>query len=265
MSSPEHDAVGLPPHDREYGALATLGIAVPQANPVVEPEIRAFMPDGVNVIATRLQGSRSDSRERLVGYLNNLEATLDAFDTAEIDAVGYACTGSSYIVGAAADAEVMRRMEDRFGYPIVSAAVAIQSALEYLGIEHIAVFAPYPHWLTEMGVEYWRDAGFDVVDYAAAPLDPHDTRSIYRIKSSIVLDNVSKLALERADALLITGTGMPTIRAIGNVAEHIGKPVLSSNLCLAWALHCVAGIEQALPAASKTEPLYGGWTGRLRA
>jgi maleate isomerase len=252
-------------HDREYGALAQIGIAVPQANPIVEPEIQALMPDGVNVLATRLQGSRTDSKDRLVGYLHTLETTLSGFDTADLDAVGYACTGSTYIVGATEDAETMKRMEDRFGYPVVSAAAAIKSALVELGVTRIGVFAPYPHWLADMSIAFWRAEGFDVVAHAAAPIDPHDTRSVYKIRSATVLDNVRRLELDRAEALILTGTGMPTLKAIGVVAEALGKPVLSSNLCLAWALHRAAGIADAMPPATATEPLFSGWTSRLRA
>ncbi len=252
-------------HDREYGAAATIGIAVPQANPIVEPEMQALMPDRVNVIATRLQGSRTDSRDRLVGYLHTLETTLSAFDTAELDAVGYACTGSTYIVGQAEDARVMAEMEDRFGYPLVSAAAAIKAALVHLGVTRIAVFAPYPQWLADLSIEFWKAEGFDVVAHAAAPLDPSDTRSVYKVRSAAVLDNVGRLALDRAEALILTGTGMPTLKAIGPVAEKLGRPVLSSNLCLAWALQRAAGIGDAMPPPTATEPLFGGWTGRLRA
>ena len=38
--------------DREYGARALMGVAAPQANPIVEPEFNALMPHGVSVIAT---------------------------------------------------------------------------------------------------------------------------------------------------------------------------------------------------------------------
>jgi maleate isomerase len=252
-------------HEREYGALATIGIAVPQANPIVEPEMHALMPDGVNVLTARLQGSRTDSKDRLVGYLRTLETTLGSFDTAELDAVGYACTGSSYIVGAAEDAQTMQRMQQVFGYPVISAAAAIKSALQSLGVMRIGVFAPYPHWLADLSIDYWKAEGFDVVAHAAAPVDPSDTRSVYRIRSQSVLDNVRQLPLDRAEALILTGTGMPTIRAIGEVAHALGKPVLSSNLCLAWALQHAAGIAHAMPPPTTLEPLYGGWAGRLRA
>ena len=88
---------------REYGHAGTVGITVPQANTTVEAEFRALALPGVNIVTARLQGSRSDSRTRLLDYFHGLDATLDTFDTAPLGAVGFACTGSSYLLGVAQD------------------------------------------------------------------------------------------------------------------------------------------------------------------
>jgi maleate cis-trans isomerase len=44
--------------------------------------------------------------------------------------------------------------------------------------------------------------------------------------------------------VLLSGTGMPTLRTIAGV--NPGIPVLSSNLCLAWAMTAAAGGDGAL-------------------
>ena len=247
--------------DREYGGIASIGVTVPQANPVVEPEFQALAPAGVSLLASRLQGSRTDSKNRLVGYLENFEETLQAYDTATLDAVAFACTGVSYIVGQDYCESELRRLSDRFGYPILSAASAIEQALHHIGASRIAVFAPYPEWLSDLGFAYWRTRGFDVVASAYAPLDPSDTRSVYKIRSRDIPARIAELDLGDADALLMSGTGMPTLRAIPALCKSLGKPVLSSNLCLAWATLRICGAD--LPAPTSGEPLFGGWTQRL--
>jgi len=249
-------------HHRDYGSAACIGVAVPQANPTVEPEFQALAADGVSILTTRLQGSRTDSRNRLVGYLDSLQHTLEAYDTAPLDAVAFACTGVSYIVGDEHCEGALERLSGKFGYPIISAAGAIRLALKHLGIRKIAVFAPYPEWLSKLSYDYWAKAGFEVVAAACAPMDPSDTRSVYKIRSGDIEANLGVLDLATAEALILTGTGMPTLKAIPGLSERLGLPVLSSNLCLAWAAMTRCGV--ALSPGNMTEPLFSGWSQRLR-
>jgi len=248
-------------HDREYGSAACIGVAVPQANPVVEPEFHALAPRGVSVLTTRLQGSRTNSKDRLIGYLDTFNQALEAYDTAPLDAVAFACTGISYIVGQDHCEGELERLSKHFGYPIISAAAAIQQALNHLGAKRIAVFAPYPDWLSDLSFSYWRSVGFDVVASAYAPLDPSDTRSVYKNRSRDIPANISRLDLSKADVLVMTGTGMPTLRAIPLLCKEIGKPVISSNLCLSWAVLKACGV--GLPSSTLQEPLYSGWLQKL--
>ena len=130
--------------DREYGSLATIGITVPQANTTVEPEMTALMPDGVSMLIGRLQGCRENSRNRLLEYLDNFGETLSDFDTAPLDAVGYACTATSYLIGAEQEERRIGEFSAKAGFPIVTAAQAIRAALQHLGAQKMALFAPYP-------------------------------------------------------------------------------------------------------------------------
>ena len=103
----------------------------------------------------------------------------------------------------------------------------------------MALLSPYPKWLSEAGQQYWRDAGFTLVSVAGLPADLLDTRGIYRLTTERVLEVCNTLDTKDADAVLMSGTGMPTLRAMQQL--DIGIPLLSSNLCLAWALDKAAG------------------------
>jgi maleate isomerase len=248
--------------EREYSASALLAIAVPQANPVVEPEFGALAPDGVGVIATRLQGSRTDSGNRLVQYLDNLGTSIEAFDTARPDVLGFACTGTSYLIGPHEERKRIDAYEQRFGFPIVTSSQAILSACQWLGVKRIALLAPYPAFLVDASLQYWTACGLDVVSFARKEMDPTDTRAVYRIRAPMVLEAAAALNVDNADAVLLSGTGMPTLRVMSQLAQRTGRPVLSSNLCLAWAMLKLAGVEP--PAARKElgEALLGGWVER---
>ena len=253
----------IPRAEREYSARALLAVAVPQANPVVEPEFSALMPAGVGVIATRLQGSRTDSGNRLVQYLDNLGGSIEAFDTAKPDALGYACTGTSYLIGADEERRRVAEYTQRFGFPIITSAAAILAACKYLGLSRLALLAPYPQWIVDASLDYWRQSGLTVVSWARTEMDATDTRAVYKIRAPMVHEAADRLDTRDVDAILISGTGMPSLRVMPSLALRTGKPVLSSNLCLAWALLRETGVACEPPRADLGETLIGDWA--LRA
>lgn len=251
--------------EREYSAEALFGVAVPQANPIVEPEFSVLMPAHVGVIATRLQGSRTDSRDRLVQYLDHLDKSLEQFDTAQPDALGYACTGTSYLVARADEQRRIAELSNRFGYEIITAADSIMLAMEALGVRTVAILAPYPKWMADASHQYWESRGLKVSASERTVLNTEDTRNIYRIRTSMVMAAAAKLDVSQADAVLITGTGMPSLRAVTELARNTGKPVLSSNICLAWALLRATGVKIPEPRVDLGEVLMGGWADRVAA
>jgi maleate isomerase len=203
----------------EYGAQVTLGVAVPQANPTVEPEFWTLVPDDVNVLATRLSGSRTDSHKRLTDYLDNLQVSLDAYDNAKLDAVGFANTGTSYLIGADEEARRIDAFSAAAGYPIVTAARAIRDALRSLGASRIALFAPYPDWLVAAGQAYWKAAGLKITDTATVSKDTSDTRNVYGVGFSDIIKSTDQLKVDDADVIVMTGTG----RAVG-ASQHEEGP-----------------------------------------
>jgi len=246
---------------REYGRRAAIGLAVPQSNPVVEAEFAAMLPSGTQSLVARLQGSRSDSRSRLTDYFRTLDRTLETFDIVEVDVLAYACTASSYLIPREEEAKELATLEARFGYQILTATEAIMRALDHLGIKRIALYAPYPDWLAVPSRDYWQARGIEVAAFVSAPIDPSDTRSVYGMRSVELLEGLAKFDWNGADALLMTGTGMPTLRAISEVAAETDRPVLSSNLCLAWA--SLRAADVALPPPTSSEPLFSGWNAYL--
>ncbi len=246
-------------YPREYGRAGLFGVLTPQGNPTAETELRILLPPACAVLAARLTSSKPALGERLIDYRERLGEFVDRFDEIALDAVGFACTGSSY--GAEVDDE-RRRLESigaRKGYPILTAAAAVEAALIELGVTAIALISPYPAWLTEAGRKHWERQGLRVTATLQLPLAPTGAHRIYALTTSAVLDTAASFDTRGADAILLTGTGMPSLRAILALEPVRRVPVLSSNLCLAWALAKITGE----PGPGPESHLYGGWAARL--
>jgi maleate isomerase len=248
--------------DREYARHALLGIAPPQTNPVVEAEMSALLPDGVGMLVTRLTGKADNARTRFYEYIDNLETSLKAYGKAKIDAFGFSFTATAYLEDVRQD-ERLAAMSEKMGYPIIASAQAIERALQRLGAERLALFSPYPDWLTELSSAYWTKKGYEVVSVASMPDDTSDTVNIYGLRTEGMLEASKALDTERADVIVVTGSGMATLPAVAPLTERTGKPFLCSNICLAWALLDELGLAHLAPPTHPGEVLIGGWTPRL--
>lgn len=243
----------------EYASRGLLGVGTPQANPTVEAELLALRPSGVGLVSTRLVCLDEQPKTRLLAYLTELETTLQRYDSLRLDAFGFACTGSTYLYGYAAERELVARLEERFSFPIITAAAAIEARLKQLGADNLALIAPYPDWLFNPGIEYWRGRGFNVRVSGQARLPGSDLHQIYELGSHQALAVLRGLDLTGVDAVLFSGTGMPSLRAILAATADTGLPALSSNLCLAASLFDTIGLDGAAATATTS------WAERLES
>jgi maleate isomerase len=241
MSQPQPSA--------DYGPRARVGVATPQANPTVEPEMHAMIPDPVGVYATRLTHGAPRVEDRLHHYITHLPEAIRSFGPMRLAAFGVGCTGSSYIAGQAREDALTEAAQRECAVPVITAAQAIREALATLGARRIALVSPYPEGLAEAGYRYWAQSGIAVT--ARLRVDPaiEDTHRIYELTSADALAGLRALlqdpAARRADCVVASGTGMPTLRALRTLRDECALPVLSSNLCLAWALTRRAAPELA--------------------
>ena len=208
-----------------------IGVATPQANPTVEIELRALLERSAIPLATRLTSAGETPSERLVAYLEQIDSAIRSFDTLEMGAFVFACTGSSYLVGAERETALTRAAEEEFGLPVITATTAIAEELAIREATRVAILAPYPEALIDASVRYWSEAGLDVRTCQRIDIGD-DTRAIYSLTDDEVDAAIERFEPGDVDVMLLSGTGMPTIAAL--VSHH--SAMISSNLCLAAAV-----------------------------
>jgi maleate isomerase len=217
-----------------YAPMGLIGVLTPQANTTVEPEFAILCPSGYATITARLTSTAPQMVARLSEYFETVESQIARFSNAPIDAYAFACTGSSYLVGGEAQGAMCAEVEARTGRPFIAAAGAVREALTTLDAQRIGLISPYPPELDRASNAYWTSCGFDVAETISITAGSSAPHPIYGIPEERALGAVREMEGRRVEAIVLLGTGMPTLGAIRAAAELDGPPVLSSMLALAW-------------------------------
>ncbi|MBP0462800.1 aspartate/glutamate racemase family protein [Roseomonas sp. PWR1] len=218
----------------EYAPDGLLGVLTPQANTTVEPEFAILLPPRVTMLAARLTSPKPTIAARLVDYVEGLDAAVAQFANAPLGAIAFACTGASYLVGRDAEDAAVARLEARSGIPFVTAARAVCDAFTALGASRIGLVSPYPADLTEASVAYWSSRGLTVGRVVAAAPPGDSFHPIYAMSAGSAAEALAGMRGAGVDAVVMLGTGMPTLKPILDCPAVDGAPVISCMTALAW-------------------------------
>lgn len=248
----------------EYAPLGFVGLLTPQANTVAESELAILLPPGAGLLTGRLTSPRATIEERLLDYFESLEATSRQFAGVPLRALGFACTGSSYLAGRDREDEMLRRLSEGIGCPVISSARAVIDALQVLDARRVALVSPYPDALTRASVGYWQSRELVVQTVAAVENDAAgDAHPVYSLGSDAALRALDTLQ-GRFDAVVLLGTGLPTLRAILSRPRIGQAPVVSCTFALAW--RCFHALRGSAPSAASLLDWIAGdaWRDRYR-
>ncbi|MBI1737471.1 MAG: hypothetical protein HYR51_20045, partial [Candidatus Rokubacteria bacterium] len=128
------------------------------------------------------------------------------------------------------------------GAKAVTAAGAVFAGLQQLGVRKLALATPYPASISALGKTYWEAAGFTIV--AHHRLD--DVINIYEETEDRAAQLARAANVPAAEAVLISGTGLPTVGVLDALERELGKPVITSNQASMWRALRLAGLREPI-------------------
>jgi maleate isomerase len=235
-----------------FGYRARIGFLVPPGAPTVEPEMYRHAPEGVSVHFTRMvaggtPGSHQGQDERNLSQIAHLEQNVELIAMVKPDVIVMAHTASSYTLGRQGEAELIARMQHKTGKPFITAFGSVMAALSHLGVSRVALCTPYSAESTAKGRAYLEAHGFEVVSVAnlegISNIYDQTAEGAYRLARSV--------DVPAAQAVFLSGVGMPTLSVLQALESDLGKPVISSAAAMLWNALRTAGVREGVPGCGQ--------------
>ncbi|MER7467880.1 aspartate/glutamate racemase family protein [Streptomyces sp. NPDC097981] len=226
--------------DRKVSAARTggghprrVGVLLPWANVAIEEELPLLAPDGVVFHYARLvPASRTTAIDHR--FWDGLRAAAtDAADSLRhipLDALLLGCTSAGFI-------------ESTTPVPAgtVTAFDALMAELDRIGAHRIVLATPYPDAVTGTEIKALSRRSITVLASASLGLtDGYPGVDPLRAKTLVL--GLPQRALAQADAVVLSCTGWRTQPVLAELAQQLGRPVISSVLAMAnYAAHLQQG------------------------
>ena len=230
------------------GWRARLGFLVPPGNPTVEPEMMALAPEGVSLhfnrmVARGAPGSLDGQSERNRMMIDNIDVSIEMLALVQPDVIVIAHTATSYHLGRQGEAELIARLERATGTRVVTAFGSVLRAFERLNVHKVALGAPYSRDITLQGKAHLEAHGLDVVSFD----NLKGVTNIYDETAERAYRLARMVDTPEAEAVFLTGTGMPTLPVLEALEQDLGKPVISSASAMMWHALRLTGVRQPIP------------------
>ncbi|MSQ88354.1 MAG: hypothetical protein EXR32_03640 [Betaproteobacteria bacterium] len=225
-----------------------LGFLVPPGNPTVEPEMMRLAPAGVTLHFTRMvahgeAGSHAGQEERNRSQIAHLDENVALLAMVKPAVIVLAHTASSYTLGKEGEARLIERLERSSGISFITAFGSVIRALAHLGAQRVALATPYSNEATLRSKAHLEAHGLEVV--AWGNLD--QVKNIYEETPERAYALARRVDVPAAQAVFMSGVGMPTIEVLGPLERDLGKPVLSSAAAMMW--HALGVAQVGVPIA----------------
>jgi maleate isomerase len=233
----------------QFGPAGRIGLVVPANNSVIEPEIWSALPPGTALYATRLLAKGDLTPDAVRRMEQEFERGIAEVVATGVDVVLLADMVTTFIMEPGWNEARTRHVTATTGVACASAWSAMRDALAALGVSRFALGTPYPADVHALAPPFFAAAGYALS--GDATLDILAMRDVPEVRPERLRAFARALPRERAQALVLLATDLPSFAALEVMEQELGIPVLSSNQVLLWRALRLAGNQTRIPALGR--------------
>jgi len=221
-----------------------IGMVRPTRRPGTLEELIRILPEGIGVIPLLLN-FKAGSNEEFLSSIPMYEQYAAELAEQAVDLIILSGAPPFMLLGPENEAALTRRLEDRFGIPVMTDPQLQAAGLRALKIKKF-VGASYSVLQNKIVLDYMTQSGF-----SALSMEPID----------VPFDQVAQISVERlyahikgmyrkhpgADGIYIQGGGWQTARVVELLEKDIGIPVVHATICEAWQIHKTLSVRATTP------------------
>ena len=185
----------------------------------------------IDLFINRIESYNPLTKKNLIKMSKKVTSvTKDILPGEKIDCVAYACTSGTIAAGFKSIESKIKKAKP--SAKVTTPSTASLKALKKMKIKKIAIFTPYTKKLNDEVVNYFKKNKFTVTSNSYFGIE--SDKNIGKVSKIYLLNILSKMKLNGADALFISCTALPALSIIEKLEKRLGKPVFSSNQTLIW-------------------------------
>jgi maleate isomerase len=231
-------------YDLNDDQVPTLGMVVLQTDERIESDMRQLLSPDINLHITRIPSGATVTTDTLSQMEHDLPAAATLLPrAAKFDAVGYGCTSGTSVIGAPRIAELVGDSCETSN--VTEPVSALIAACKHLGLKRIAFLSPYVETVSQTLRDTLAAAGIETPVFGS--FDEASEERVVRIATNSTRDAAIALNTDDVDAIFLSCTNLNTLPVIDEIEAAINKPVLSSNLVLAWHMSKLANTTAGTP------------------
>ena len=220
--------------------LNRFGLIVLATDLTIEGDAARLMPPDCRLHVTRIAFENPTTAENLRQTGPRLrDAGALLVPGVALKGVGFGCTSASAVLGQG----VQKALGGRA--PVSTPTSGALRGFAALGVTRVALMTPYLPETADLVGNHFAANGLDVVSRRS--MGRADDRDMALLPEAEVMDFALAANHPQAQALFMSCTALPALGLIDRIEARLGKPVISANQALFWAMLDQARIPASGP------------------